>query len=125
MASPAGKIQQITNPSQNTEARIAESNQCTTCNATHSMAHCQETQRYDHETRKAESDTEIDHGDPKDNPGWGEQTSPTPWNAPDTPTRWLSARDNGKELHSTHVPKLTISRLRYTMELRSHAARRY
>src|SRR5271156_6841541 len=96
-----------------------DSKQCTSCNATHSSAHCQEASSIDHQSPKADSNT-----DSKDEPGWGERISPTPWNAPDTPTRCLSTRDNGKALHSTHVSKLTIPRLRYTLELWSHAARR-
>ena len=119
MASQAGKVHETKHLSQNTEERYTDSKQCTSCNATHSSAHCQETSSIDHQSPKVDSNT-----DSKDEPGWGERISPTPWNAPDTPTRWLSARDNGKALRSTHVPKLTISRLRYTMELWSHAARR-
>src|SRR5271170_3148081 len=119
MASQAGKDHETKHLSQNTEERYTDSKQCTSCNATHSSAHCQEASSIDHQSPKADSNTDV-----KDGPGWGEHISPTPWNAPDTPTRWLSTRDNGKALHSTHGSKLTISRLRYTVELWSHAARR-
>src|SRR5277367_4714894 len=119
MASQAGKVLETKHLSQNTEECYTDSKQCTSCNATHSLAHCQEASSIDHQSPKEDSNT-----DSKDEPGWGEHISPTPWNAPDTPTRWLSTRDNSKALHPTHVSKLTIPRLRYTLELWSHAARR-
>src|SRR5271156_6360683 len=70
MGSQAGKVHERKHLSQNTEERYTDSKQCTSCNATHSLAHCQEASSIDHQSPKADSNT-----DSKDEPGWGERIS--------------------------------------------------